>query len=214
MSQFAPVNEAPADASVVQETPVEEPTPLVDEPAPVMGDEEVPEVKDDSDEVNMEDEKPPSNLLSSFDPQASGGFRETGEEDLGNREHLEEIPPATVNDDGHLVAHDDTKVFTTVEETVKDGSMVLDSQGRQPGVYLQDLEAEARNRHADRMESAFEDSKNATGSAVSREVNVSSSPLPPVTVPARQGEAVNPAPAALDNTSERPVSEEEVTRNT
>lgn len=133
--------------------------------------------------------------------------------DLGNHEADEEVEPPHVNDEGYLVDADGEKVFTTVEESLKDGSMLLDEQGRQPGVYLQDLEAEARDRHGERVEKAFENAQNSDTDVVERQVNVTSSPLPPVTVHPKQEKAVDPAPAALDDTSERPASEEEVVRN-
>lgn len=151
------------------------------------------------------------NLDSPDDSQATTDERV----DLGNHENDPDYDPPHINDDGHLVDSDGNKVFTTIEESLKDGSMVLDSQGRMPGVYLQDLEAEARLRHAERVENAFKDAERVSGKdvAVTREVNVTSSPLPPSSVTVNPDVDVNPAPAALDDTSRRPASEEEVTRN-
>jgi len=103
----------------------------------------------------------------------------------------DEVEPPHVNDAGELVDSEGNKVFTTIEESLKDGSMVLDEQGRMPGVYLDDLEREARLRHAERVEEAFEKASEADNSPVERQVNVASSPLPPITVHSRQEQPID-----------------------
>jgi len=94
--------------------------------------------------------------------------------------------PPHVNEDGALVDAAGNKVFTTVEESVKDGSMVLDSKGRMPGIYLDDLEREANEERERRYNDAFGKAEAGVHSVVERQVNVSNSPLPPITVPVKQ----------------------------
>lgn len=106
--------------------------------------------------------------------------------DLGNHEADDYVEPPHVNDKGELVDADGNKVFTTNEEALKDGSYVLDSKGRQPGVYLDDIEEEQMNRHRERVEEAFNKSTEGTHSVVERQVNVVNSPMPPVTTVTKQ----------------------------
>lgn len=106
---------------------------------------------------------------------------ESVREDLGNHEHEDVVEPPHVNDEGELVDSDGNKVFTTNEEALKDGSMVLDRKGRQPGIYLDDLEEEQNRLRQKRYEEAYGQSTEGTHSVVERQVNVVNSPLPPVT---------------------------------
>lgn len=124
--------------------------------------------------------------------------------DLGNHEADDVKEPPHINDEGHLVDSDGNKVFTTTEEAIKDGSFVLDSKGRMPGVYLEDIEQEERLRLAKKYEEAFEDASEIKNSVVERQVNVQSSPLPPVTVVSRQ------EPAVLEDDEPEPVNDEPV----
>jgi hypothetical protein len=68
----------------------------------------------------------------------------------------------------------------TVEEAVKTGAFTLDSKGRMPGIYLDDVEEAARQDLSERLEKLHAE---ADGSVtVQREINVASSPLPPMQV--------------------------------
>jgi hypothetical protein len=115
--------------------------------------------------------------------------------DLGNHEADDVVEPPHVNDEGKLVDADGNVVFTTIEQSIKDGSFVLDSKGRMPGVYLDDIEQEQREAHAKRVEEAFSKSDVGVNSVVERQVNVVNSPLPPITV---------------RSTQENPISDKEV----
>ena len=136
----------------------------------------------DSSEVNVEPKDSNVNLATEPDTFPQDSPRQ----DLGNHENEDYVEPPHVNDKGELVDKDGKKVFTTIEESIKDGSMVLDEKGRQPGVYLDDIEREQLDRHRERVEKAFDNSAEGKNSLVERQVNVVNSPLPPVTVHTRQ----------------------------
>lgn len=87
-------------------------------------------------------------------------------------------------------------VFSTNEQAVADGQMVLDDKGRQPGIYLEDVEEAARLAHEKAMNEALGNAKVAVNSNVDRQVNVTNSPLPPVTVATRQETPAEAAPKA------------------
>lgn len=161
----------------------------------------------DQDDLERSPEEP---QVSQFDSPKMG-------QDLGNHEADEVVDPPTLNDKGELVDSEGKKVFTTVEESLKDGSFLLDGQGRMPGVYLQDLEHEARLRNGARIEQAFENAKNTDQKVTSRTVSVNSSPVPDVTVTSGGDNPMTSedlAPAALRAAPDMPASEEQITRNT
>lgn len=70
--------------------------------------------------------------------------------------------------------------FSTVESAVAEGGFVLDGKGRMPGIYLDDLEQAERDRIGEVSAKASQDAEGHK--VVSREVNVTNSPLPPLTV--------------------------------
>lgn len=106
--------------------------------------------------------------------------------DLGNHE-AEDVPnPPHVNDDGYLVDDQGNKVFTTTEEALRDGSLVLDAKGRMPGLYLDDLEELQRRRQSEAYEAAFGAAAEGNNSVVERQVNIVNSGLPPVTIVTKQ----------------------------
>lgn len=128
---------------------------------------------------------------------------ETSQEDTTPQVTQEETPPPTVDDSGHLVDAEGNKVFTTVEEAIKDGSMELDSKGRMPGVYLDDVEEAQRLAHEEKMNEALGAAKSAVNSPVERQVSVVNSPIPPVTVTSRQETpVVDAAPKEDEATTE------------
>lgn len=85
----------------------------------------------------------------------------------------------TVNDDGVLVSEDGHKVFTTVEQAIIDGDMRLDSKGRMPGIYLEDLELAERRDMAARIEKLSQETQPPIHS---KEVKVVGSGIPSLTV--------------------------------
>lgn len=111
---------------------------------------------------------------------------ENGREDLGNNENRDEVAPLKVTDEGYLVNENGNKVFTTNEEAIKDGSMVLDAKGRMPGIYLDDLEELQRRQYGDAVEAAHAAAVAGKNSKVERQVNVANSGIPPVTVTSKQ----------------------------
>lgn len=111
--------------------------------------------------------------------------------DLGNHEADPPVKQTHVNDEGNLVDEDGNKVFTTTEEAIKDGSFVLDSKGRMPGIYLDDVEAAQMEDRRKRYEESYNNSAVGKNSVVERQVNVANSPLPPVTVVSKQEHPVS-----------------------
>ncbi len=98
------------------------------------------------------------------------------------RDDQEEVPSrqTEINDAGHLVNSDTgEKVFTTTEEALKDGSLKLDSQGRMPGLYLEDIERVERENLSEQLAKINKES--AHQPEVLKDVNIRNSPLPPVT---------------------------------
>lgn len=91
-----------------------------------------------------------------------------------------EVRSTHINEKGHLVDQDGNKMFTTTEEALKDGSMKLDSQGRMPGIYLEDVERLEREDLEEKLNKMHEESAHTP--EVFKEVNIRNSPLPPITV--------------------------------
>lgn len=145
------------------------------------------------------------NVVDDVEPENDGPV------DLGNHEADVVNEPPHINEEGHLVDEDGKKVFTTTEEALKDGSFVLDSQGRMPGVYLDDVERFQLEDHRKRVEKEFEKSSEGTNSLVERQVNVKNSPLPPVTVVVKQEHPLDQTPADNDeeNVTDPAVNESE-----
>ncbi len=105
---------------------------------------------------------------------------------------VEEVPSrqTEINDAGHLVNSDTgEKVFTTTEEALKDGSLKLDSQGRMPGLYLEDIERVERENLSEQLDKINKES--AHQPEVLKDVNIRNSPLPPVTT------QTNPNPSQI-----------------
>lgn len=133
-----------------------------------------------------------------------GDVKEEPEQvDLGNHETDVVDEPPHVNEKGELVDSEGNKVFTTTEEAIKDGSFVLDSKGRMPGVYLDDVEAAQMEEHRKRVEESFEKSDVGKNSRVERQVNIANSPIPPITVVTTQEHPVTGDKAVEESETEK-----------
>jgi hypothetical protein len=130
--------------------------------------------------LNLRDDEKESPVVEETSPEAPEKV------DLGNHEADEVVEPPHVNDEGKLVDKDGNRVFTTTEEAVRDGSLVLDKKGRMPGVYLEDVEEELAEKRRKAYEAAYKKSDVGVNTLVERQVNVVNSPLPPSTVVSTQ----------------------------
>jgi len=110
--------------------------------------------------------------------------------DLGNHEADEVKNPPHVNDEGKLVDDDNNVVFTTTEQAIQDGSLVLDAKGRMPGLYLDDIEELQRRQLSEVVEKAHEAADSSNNTLVERQVKVANSGLPPITVVSKQENVV------------------------
>lgn len=165
--------------------------------------EEDPELTDNAGESSPNGT--PSSAYAYSQLMAAGGF-DSGEEDRGNYENKIQVDAPTVNDEGYLIDPNGKKLFTTIEESVKDGSFVLDANGRMPGVYLDDIEKLQRQSYEKAVLAANDAAAAGTNSPIERQVNVNNANIPPVTVVSKQ-EHPNTGEAKSDD-SEVPVLKE------
>lgn len=79
---------------------------------------------------------------------------------------------------------DETPIFTTTEQALKDGTLKLDAKGRMPGIYLDDLEELDRRDQVKRTQ-ALNNEASENNVLPATELNVVNSGLPPVSVSAK-----------------------------
>lgn len=88
----------------------------------------------------------------------------------------------TVEDENNTV-EDGTSVVevpATIEDAIAKGLIELDSKGRMPGIYLDDMETAYAVQRAEMTKTAHENTEPSSVNVA--EINVQSSPLPPLTV--------------------------------
>lgn len=100
--------------------------------------------------------------------------------DLERQEEDTEVSSLAESDNSSTESEEEVVSFSTVESAVAEGGFVLDGKGRMPGIYLDDLEQAERDRIGEVSAKASQDAEGHK--VVSREINVTNSPLPPLTV--------------------------------
>jgi hypothetical protein len=104
------------------------------------------------------------------------------------QENEEERPATTDSQDGLSTDNDPDPVldepqevpFSTTEQAIVSGDMKLDAKGRMPGIYLDDLEEAERLRRGQMIAEVHDNLPDER--VINKEINVASSPLPPIQV--------------------------------